>query len=299
MTIAIDVATDRLPDAAVLLRDLGLSDLGPVPRTPAARPARLGRGRAGWSGSRTEGDDPMTRLSDTRPSFSPPPPNGPTAMSCRCRARCAVAPPTKVVGALLTRGLIREQVTASVAKADAAMNTIWRNEPDGRGVLLLVTAAGLQAIGIEPADATSAPEVADDAPVEAAPGKRSRTKKASPTDADAASAPKTRDGTKQAQVIAMLRSKQGATIARDHRGHGMEAAHGSRLFRRALKKKLGLDAHLREGRGRGASTGSRPPDADSLDQRWPPSPRGGGRSFGARASGSPRTPAAGRRSARC
>ena len=58
---------------------------------------------------------------------------------------------TKVVGALLTRGLIREQVTDRLTKAGAAMNTIWRNDTDGRGVLLLVTAAGLQAIGVEPA----------------------------------------------------------------------------------------------------------------------------------------------------
>jgi hypothetical protein len=55
------------------------------------------------------------------------------------------------VGALLGRGLIREQITDSPRKADAALNTIWRNlpEPDGRGVLLFVTPAGLEAIGIE------------------------------------------------------------------------------------------------------------------------------------------------------
>ena len=34
---------------------------------------------------------------------------------------------TKVVGALLARGLIREHVVDSPRKADAAMNTIWRN----------------------------------------------------------------------------------------------------------------------------------------------------------------------------
>ena len=56
---------------------------------------------------------------------------------------------TKVVGALLARGLIREQVTDSPRKADAALNTIWRNEDDGRGVLLFITAAGLEAIGVE------------------------------------------------------------------------------------------------------------------------------------------------------
>ncbi len=49
----------------------------------------------------------------------------------------------KVVGALLSRGLIREQIIDSPRKADVAMNTGWRNEPDGRGVLLLITPAGL------------------------------------------------------------------------------------------------------------------------------------------------------------
>jgi hypothetical protein len=46
---------------------------------------------------------------------------------------------TKVVAALLARGFIRKQIINSPRKADAAMNTIWRNlpEPDGRGVLLL------------------------------------------------------------------------------------------------------------------------------------------------------------------
>ena len=89
---------------------------------------------------------------------------------------------TKVVGALLSRGLIREQITDSLRKADAALNTIWRNEPDGRGVLLLVTPAGLEDIGIETeaspeaaaADecAASTATVADTTPVEPAAKKR-------------------------------------------------------------------------------------------------------------------------------
>jgi hypothetical protein len=54
----------------------------------------------------------------------------------------------KVVAALLSSGLIREQVTDSHAKADPALNTFWRNLDDGRGVLLLVTAAGLGALGL-------------------------------------------------------------------------------------------------------------------------------------------------------
>jgi hypothetical protein len=54
----------------------------------------------------------------------------------------------KVVIALLTRGLISEQMIDSLAKADAAPNTVWRNEDDGRAVLLLITRAGLEAIGV-------------------------------------------------------------------------------------------------------------------------------------------------------
>jgi hypothetical protein len=110
------------------------------------------------------------------------------------------------------------------------MNTIWRNlpEPDGRGVLLHITAAGAEAIGIEPGTvphafnehinsagepAAGPPTRADGAPVEDAPKRRGRARKTAPTRADVARAPKTRGGTKQEQVVAMLRRKQGATIA--------------------------------------------------------------------------------------
>jgi hypothetical protein len=71
--------------------------------------------------------------------------------------------------------------------------------------------------------------------------RRGRPKTATPTSADVAGAPKTRNGTKQAQVIAMLRRKQGATIAQiveatDWRPHTVRG-----FFAGALKKKLGLE----------------------------------------------------------
>ena len=56
---------------------------------------------------------------------------------------------TKVVAALLARGLAEERIVESTAKADPALNTLWRNADDGRGVLLRITAAGLDALGIE------------------------------------------------------------------------------------------------------------------------------------------------------
>jgi hypothetical protein len=163
---------------------------------------------------------------------------------------------TKVVAALLARGLIREQIIDSPRKADPGMNRVWRNlpEPDGRGVLLFITGAGAEAIGVEPGaviyavnactnsagePAAGAPTGADVGPVEASPKRRGRPRKAAPVGADVAAARQTRGGTKQAQVIAMLRRKQGATIAQivdatDWRSHTVRG-----FFAGALKK-LGL-----------------------------------------------------------
>jgi hypothetical protein len=50
---------------------------------------------------------------------------------------------TKVVAALLARGLAAEHIIDSPSKADPAMNAIWRNADDGRAVLLIITAAGV------------------------------------------------------------------------------------------------------------------------------------------------------------
>jgi hypothetical protein len=164
---------------------------------------------------------------------------------------------TKVVAALLARRLIREQIIESPRKADAAMNTVWRNlpEPDGRGVLLFITAAGTEAIGIEPASvpyafnegtnsagepAAGAPTRANETPVEDTWKRRGRPRKVAPTGADVASAPKTRGGTKQAQLIAMLRRSEGATIAQIVAATGWQPHTVRGAFAGALKKKLGL-----------------------------------------------------------
>jgi hypothetical protein len=176
---------------------------------------------------------------------------------------------TKVVGALLSRGLIREQITDSPRKADAAMNTIWRNlpEPDGRGVLLFITAAGADAIGIGPEDAVpyrfnegtnsagepaaGAPTGAEQAPVEAPAKRRGRPRKAAPTGADAAPQRKTRGNTKQAQLIAMLRRKEGATIAQIVEATGWQPHTVRGAIAGALKKKLGLTVTSAKVEGQG------------------------------------------------
>jgi hypothetical protein len=152
----------------------------------------------------------------------------------------------KVVGALLSRELIAETTTDSQTKADAALNRIWRNDEQGRAILLRITDAGLAAIGVEPESGDSAPTGADetpsaeptqDAPAEADPAPKARTP---------------RKGTKQAKLIEMLRAEGGATIdeivaALDWQAHTARGAMSG-----ALKKKLGLTitSEKIEGRGR-------------------------------------------------
>jgi len=119
----------------------------------------------------------------------------------------------KVIGALMKRGLIAETVTDQLAKADPALNRIWRNDEDGNAVLLHITDAGLAAIGIEPEQ-----PIANPAPKARSP----------------------RAGTKQAKLIEMLRADCGATIdeiatALQWRSHTIRGAMSG-----ALKKKLGL-----------------------------------------------------------
>jgi hypothetical protein len=166
---------------------------------------------------------------------------------------------TKVVGALLARGLIREQVVDSPRKADPALNTVWRNQEDGRGVLLFITAAGLEAIGVEPAADQGSPvpyafnegtnsagepaagaPTGDEAPVEEATKGRGRRRKAAPTARETGAQRKTRGDTKQAQLIAMLRRKEGATIAQIVAATGWQPHTVRGAFAGALKKKLGL-----------------------------------------------------------
>ena len=148
---------------------------------------------------------------------------------------------TKVVGAMLAKGLLRE-VDADLRKSEP----VWRETGDGHGTTLVATDAGLAAIGIEPEDTNTALAGTTDAPSEEpAPH--------TPTGPEAAPKARTpREGTKQATLIAMLRAPEGATIeeimaATGGLGHTVRGAMAG-----ALKKKLGLEVTSEkiEGRGR-------------------------------------------------
>ena len=151
----------------------------------------------------------------------------------------------KVVGALLSRGFIAETTTDSQTKADAALNRIWRNDEDGRAILLHVTDGGLAAIGIEPEGGDSAPTGPDAAP-------SAEASKAAPAKGDTAPKARTpRTGTKQAKLIEMLRSEGGATIDEIVEATGWQPHTVRGAFAGALKKKLGLEVTSEKVEGRG------------------------------------------------
>ncbi len=112
---------------------------------------------------------------------------------------------------------------------------LWRETGDGHGTTLVVTDAGLLAIGIEPVV------------VKAVVAIREHGAKA------AASKPPTqRTGTKQAQIIALLERPEGATIAEIVAATSWQAHSDKGLISGVQKKKLSLVVGVIKEDGRGA-----------------------------------------------
>lgn len=146
----------------------------------------------------------------------------------------------KVVGAMLAKALLQE-VDADLRKGEP----VWRETGDGHGTTLIVTDAGLAAIGIEPENANTAPAGATDAPTE---------KPAPDTPSETEAAPKARtprEGTKRATLIAMLRAPDGATIEEIMAATGWQSHTVRGAMAGALKKKLGLEVTSEKVEGRG------------------------------------------------
>jgi hypothetical protein len=167
----------------------------------------------------------------------------------------------KVVIPLIQKGLL-EEIDANVRAGE----TVWRETGSGHGVTLVITEAGLAAIGIEPdaAKPKGAPKAAASKTPTKAPQAATGAKKAKAA-ATAASLPKAapkapagttertpREGTKQATMIAMLQRKDGATIAEIVEATGWQQHTVRGAFAGALKKKLGLTilSEKVDGRGR-------------------------------------------------
>src|SRR5690606_10884848 len=146
-----------------------------------------------------------------------------------------------VLKSLLTKGLLEE----IPGRAD---DTIWRYDDEGGPLTLRATRTAFEALGIEPDDTltgdaagtdetagTEATEPADPAPV-------------APTGAPAR---KTREGSKQAQLIGMLKRPEGASIEEIVAAFGWQAHTVRGAIAGALKKKLGLDVTSEKVDGRG------------------------------------------------
>ena len=135
----------------------------------------------------------------------------------------------KVVTMMIERGWL-EEVDANVRKGEP----LWRETGDGHGTTLVVTSAGLLAIGVEPVVV--------------------KTMAAIQTLTDTAAAPKLpipRAGTKQAQIIALLQRPQGASIGEIVAATGWQAHSVRGMISGALKKKLGLPITSEKVDGRG------------------------------------------------
>jgi hypothetical protein len=148
-----------------------------------------------------------------------------------------------VLKSLLNKGLIKEVR----AKRD---DTVWRHDEERGRMTLVATDAAFAALGIDAGDENKSVDIdaTDGAPTdpEAEPKQRSKTRSTKEP-----KVPRTRDGSKQAQLIAMLRRAKGATIdeivaALAWKPHTVRGAIAG-----ALKKKLGLQVTSEQDEKRG------------------------------------------------
>lgn len=124
------------------------------------------------------------------------------------------------VGKMIERGWLQE-VEANLRRGEP----LWRETGDGHGTTLIVTDAGLLAVGIEPVVVQSMAAIRDRA-------------KAEPEVEPKAATPRT--GTKQALLIAMLQARDGATMGEIIAATGWQAHTVRGAMSGALGKKLGL-----------------------------------------------------------
>ena len=147
------------------------------------------------------------------------------------------------VSKMIEHGWLQE-VDANIRRGEP----LWRETGDGHGTTLVVTGAGLLAIGIEPVVASTVTNL-----------RRAKLEQVTrPKDALEASpssaTPKPvaiRAGTKQAEIIALIQRPEGASIAEIVEATGWLAHSARGLISGGLKKKLNLPIISEKVTGRG------------------------------------------------
>jgi len=137
---------------------------------------------------------------------------------------------------MISNGWLQE-VDANLRRGEP----LWRETGDAHGTTLVVTDAGLLAIGIEPVAASTLTDLRN---AEADPDPQ-------PIAAETLKPVTIRAGTKQAQIIALLQRREGATITEIVAETGWMAHSIRGLISGGLKKKLGLAITSEKIEGRG------------------------------------------------
>lgn len=149
---------------------------------------------------------------------------------------------TSVLKSLLKKRLVAEQPVTQGAEA-------WRETEDGDRVTLIVTDAGLQAIGVTPVGAAEGEAIM----AKPAPKKTSRRAARLPAAAKpkTGASPSVRPGTKQALLIDLLSRRDGAAIDEIVTATGWQAHSVRGAISGTLKKKLGLTVTSAKEKDRG------------------------------------------------
>ena len=159
------------------------------------------------------------------------------------------------VAPTLFKTLIKRKLAAE--RPARGSEASWRENPEGERMALTITDAGLQAIGAEPGErassgkskprATAKPPRSEVQPVLG----RSRAGRQPHPSSAAAHSRGPRTGSKQDQMIGLLRRPEGASVEEMAKATGWQSHSVRGVMSGALKKKLGLVIASEKVAGRG------------------------------------------------
>lgn len=155
----------------------------------------------------------------------------------------------KIKGAAVTRTLDSLRKNGFLEEKPAPREAdSWREDPDGRRMMLAITDAGLQAIDGEPAGEAASRRTS----TKSRSNKSSTKGRTPPTKRHGQSTASTaRQNTKQTLLISLLEREDGATMEEIVEATGWQAHSVRGAISGALKKKLGLAVTSQKVEGRG------------------------------------------------